>query len=716
MQPAAPSGGLPPLPPGYTLQSGAAAPPAKAPEKPQAPGPAEEPRTFGDLFKAGARAWGEAIAGPVEAAAATVTGAIAKPVADIAGLVATGVDMATGNQDTDAAGFQREVQDKFTYHPRTGLGKATTEAIGAVGDATIGAAGRFSKSYYGGAAKMLGLPEPIAESIGNAAEEATKQAPNILGAKVASEIPKATASAAQGAAGAAARAESYVRNRVGVDWNSLPAAMRKTLTNIAKESGNLEKLDPKAIERQAALQGLRIPVETTRGKLTRNAADLRREAVASKTDAGEPIRQTDIRANRDIQANLEVLRGRKAGLQGGLHDPTEEGAPSSPSVRRATKPTEEVGGSVQGSLRIKAAASKRNYDALYKKARETEPDVRAPVKPLTALLEKNPEIQHLGWVQGWLGKAARAKQLAAKSPEPVPFEDATLAELHDLRSDANDIAATGGKEGHYAAKVRKAIDETMAEASPEGAKAWKAANDAFRKHQQEFKDQALIKKLTTNKAGDRALALEKTAQTIAKGSLDQIRQVKKSLLTQEGPRSARFEGRKAWRDLQGETVNRILEDARNVVATDEAERQVLTAAALRKSINSVGRDRLNEILGKSTADELYRILRAAKITRTEPAGRVTESGTVPNALVLAEKATKYLVPGAKYVIGARDALKSLGERGKAAQEAAQAVRSPLETAAAESEARAALRNAARRRQLTTLGAAAGITPREPPPP
>lgn len=720
MQPAAPqAAALPPLPPGYQLQQPAPTP-AKPPVKPQAPSTAEEPQTFADLFKAGAKAWGEGVAAPLEAAAATVTGAVAKPVADIAGLAATGVDLARGNKDGDPAGFQREVQERLTYAPRTDLGKATTETIGQVGDATIGAAGRFSKDYYGGAARLLHAPEAVSEAIGNAAEEATKQAPNILGARVAGEVgaARAGAKAAAGPAGAAqaaAKAESYVRTRVGLDWNQVPKALQDELTRIAKSSGDLEKLDPKAIERRAALQGLRIPVETTRAKLTRDAADLRREAVASKTDAGAPIRETDARANRDIQANLEVLRGRKAGLRGGLHDPSEEGAPSTPSVRAPTKGTEDVGGSLQGSLRAKAAASKKNYDALYKKARETEPDARGSVKPLDELLTRNPEIQHLGWVQGWLSKAAKAKQLATGAPEVTRLEDASLAELHDLRSDANEIAATGGKEGYYAKKVVKTIDGIMEQATPAGASAWKQANKAYRAHMEEFKDQGIIKKLVTNKAGDRALALEKTAQTIAKGSLEQIRQVKQSLLT-AGEGKARFEGRQAWKDLQGETVNRILEDARNVVATDETERSVLTAAALRKGINSVGRDRLTEIIGKRSTDELYRILRAAKITRTEPAGRVTESGTVPNALVLAEKGLAHLIPGGKYIRGAKEAIKTLGERGQAARDTEAAIKSPLQAAAEEAEARAASRNAARRRQLTTLGAAAGVTPREQPPP
>jgi len=134
-----------------------------------------------------------------------------------------------------------------------------------------------------------------------------------------------------------------------------------------------------------------------------------------------------------------------------------------------------------------------------------------------------------------------------------------------------------------------------------------------------------------------------------------------------------------------------------------------TAAALRKSINSVGRDRLTEILGKRNTDQLYDLLRAAKITRTDPAHRVTESGTVPNALVLAEKILKH-IPGAKTVVGAKHAISDLTERGRAADAVKQSTRTPLEVAAEEAERRASRRTLRLRRADTSLQALRGASP------
>lgn len=500
--------------------------------------------------------------------------------------------------------------------------------------------------------------------------------------------PQTAQEASQAPAGAQseqeARAQQYARD-IGLDWGRMGAGTRAALTTIAQDASALERLNPAAVRRQAHLQGLRVPVQATRGQLERDPVQLRREAIASNTPEGQPIRDVDIAANRDLQANLEVLRGRVGGQRGGFHEPlTEEGLPAEkPSIRAPTKTPTQVGEAAQGAAREKAKWSKKGYQALYKIARETEPDAKAGLKPIQDLLTSNPEIQHLGWVQSWLSKARST--LPKVEGETPPLEKVPLAELHDLRSTANDIARTGGKEGYYAGQVVKAIDQAM-EDVPAGAKAWKAANEAFRKHQQEFKDQAIVGKLVNQKKGgaDRSLALEKTWKTIATGPLDQIRQVKKTLLTGGTP-STRIAGKRAWRDIRAETVNRILEDARNVSSADETERAILTEAALRRSINRIPRENLEEILGKQNVRELYDILRARRIaTRSPVGGRTTQSGTVPNALVLAEKVLKH-IPGGKYVVGAKNAIRDLGERGAAERAAKEAAVSPLEQAARDVE-------------------------------
>lgn len=468
------------------------------------------------------------------------------------------------------------------------------------------------------------------------------------------------------------RARAYAGS-LGLDWTTLGAGVRKALTTIAQDAGALERLNPEAVQRQAVAGSHRVPVRLSAGQATQDPVQLRREAIAARTEAGQPIRDLDADANRDIQANLEILRGRVGGRRGGIHDPTTEaGRAAGPSMREPTKTPTEVGGTAQGAARGKASWSKKGYQALYKVARKTEPDAAVPAKPLEDLLGSNPDIQNLGFLKGWL---ATAKKVAPKGQAEAQF---TLGELHDLRSKAGKVARAGGIEGYHAGEVVEAIN-TMMDQVPEGAKAWKRANEAFKKHQAEFKDQAAVGKLVNQKKGgaDRALALEKTWKTVATGQLEDLRKVKRTLLTGGTP-ATRMAGRKAWRDLRAETVNRVLEDARNVSATDPTERRILTAVALRRSINRIPRENLEEMLGKANVRELNNILRTRELTR----GRTTESGTVPNALVLFEKVLKH-IPGGKYAVGAKHAIKQIGAAGEATRAARDAQLTPLEQTAQE---------------------------------
>jgi hypothetical protein len=555
--------------------------------------------------------------------------------------------------------------------------------------------------------------EPQAPPTAQAAPAAAQTPPPQLSASGAPRQPYSNVGAGPASKAAPippteAKAAAYARS-IGLDWSRLGLGMRKALTSVAQDATALEKLDPAAVKREALLQSQRVPVPATRGQLTRDPAELRREAIVSRTQAGQPIRDVDIAANKAVQSNLEALRGRAAGLKGGLHDPlSEEGVPSAtPSIRATTKLPTQVGEAAQNAVREKQKWSKKGYDALFKKARETEPSVRVPSKPLKQMLDDNPSIQHLGFVRDWLAKAAKTTQGG---------EHVTLNELMDLRQKATALARAGGTEGHYAGEVLKEINGMMDQV-PESAKAWRTAIKAFKDHQAEFKDQDTVRQLVsqTKAGGNPALALEKTWNKVAKGPLENLRQVKRTMLTGGTPK-IREMGRRAWRDMRGETVNRILEDARNVVATDETEREILTAAALQKSINSIPRENLEELIGKANVRELKDILRTAKITRTQPAARVTESGTVPNLLVMAEKILGH-IPGGKLAIGAAKGVKTLKEMGSAGETVRRATTSPLQEAA--SKARPSRKARRTERAATTaarLGELESLGPTLPGPP
>lgn len=551
---------------------------------------------------------------------AGLTGLVMSPASPFGAAVRGGAKL-LGKEIPSSGTIVENVQNALTYRPRSDAGAQSVENVSkpftwyagkadrageAVTEATGSpAAGAFvntaiqaiplalsrgTRGAVGGAARELGSAVRTAAGGADAAEAAA-----------ANSRAAAAASEAESAAAASAKAQEYARS-IGLDWTALSGEIQGKLSSIARASGQLEQLDPAAVKRLAGLQSLKVPVPATRGQVLRDPVQLRNEGNAAATVEGAPIRDTYTAQDNALQANLDVLKGRVSG--------------SGKTAATATTP-EEAGATVQAAARGKEAASKANYRRLYKAAEEAEPNARASLAPVTDLLTQNPEVQHLGWVQTWLNRAA--KLAGGKEGEPIALTEASPKELADLRSQAAEIARTGGKEGLYAGKVVGAIDQAM-ETVPEAAKAWREANQAFKTHKTEFSEQGSVGKLVEDASRtDRATALEKTVDAITKGSLEDIRNVKRTLLT-GGDEATRTAGKQAWRETRAQVIERIKREATKGVAEKADGTPNVSVAKLKQVIDSYGPEKLNEIFGPGTAKEVYRILDAAKVVKTMPAG------------------------------------------------------------------------------------------------
>jgi hypothetical protein len=621
------------------------------------------------------------------------TNAIMQPLAGVAGLIT-----APFAGSDNAANVVNKVGG-WAYQPKSEAGQQAMavfskpfEWFAGKADQAGEAVSEFTGSPLLGTAvntTIQGVPAFLAPEARGAFRSVTQPVVSGVRRTVAPQA-EATAQAAQraaqvqSAAEATAKAQQYAGS-IGLDWARLSTEVKSQLSEIARTAGALEALDPAAVARAGQLASQRVPVPATRGRLTRNDAQLLREDLAKASPEGAPIKAIDNAADNALQANLDVLIGRVSGTG---------------KTAAVARSAEEAGGAVQAAARLKEKVGKARYDNLYKIARETEPNAKAPVRPVTDLLIGNPEIQHLGWVQQWLNKAARAKGAPG---EPVAITDATLAELQDLRSTAGEIARTGGKEGLYAGKVVRAIDESM-EAVPEGAKAWKAANDAFKAHKREFSDQGAVNDLVAQASRtDRAVALENTIKTITNGSLEDIRKIKRSLLT-GGDEATRTAGRQALREIRRKVAERIKEEATKSATEKSDGTPNLSLAKLKQTIDGYGPDKLREIFGEGPTRELYSVLTAAKIAKYTPGA--VGSNTANKAVAMLSQWVDKIPGGSKVVDVARGVgnLKKVGEASRAAESAG---RGPITTAAEEAAAtRAKVERARQARGLQPAAIAA----------
>jgi hypothetical protein len=529
------------------------------------------------------------------------TGAVAAPVSGLAGLVAApfvGADR--------AADIVRNVGSAMTWKPRSKAGERTAAAIAKPLEYVTDKADRVGQV----AADATGSP-----LVGAAVTTAIQGAPVFLAPEVRGAFNSVATSAAKGGAaavrgvGTAARATTSVVDAAkaaaaqakaktyagtsGLDWNSLGDATRAQLTKIAADGGDFTGLDPAALAREAKLAALPVPVPATRGQITRNPAQMRREANAAATPEGAPIQQTYDAANDALIQNLDVLKGKVSG--------------TGKTAATATN-LEGAGGSVQGAARGKLELQKAKVKAAYEAA-DSAGETLAPVDATGVLGTVGDTIDqpHYGYAQSWL---------KANAPK-IDSGTLSIRDLEKLRKQAVAKAMNGGEDGHYAGELIKSIDAATEGA---GGDLYKAARKARRDQALEFQEQGAVADLVDNASRtDRTTALENTVRSVTTGSLEDIRKVKTTLLT-GGDATTRTAGRQAWRDVRAQVIQKIRDDATKSAATTASGADNLQVGALKRSIDALGPDKLEELFGPGTAKQLQKILDAARDVKTMPAG------------------------------------------------------------------------------------------------
>ena len=124
--------------------------------------------------------------------------AVAKPIADIAGLAAQGYDYATGAHEGNAEGFKNELQGKIAGQPYTKQGRQAMEGLSLPGKG-VDYAGKVLEQVIGGGEDA----STTRRAIGAGVHEAVNQAPQLLGAK-GPAIGEAAGRALKGEAGGGA--------------------------------------------------------------------------------------------------------------------------------------------------------------------------------------------------------------------------------------------------------------------------------------------------------------------------------------------------------------------------------------------------------------------------------------------------------------------------------------------------------------------------------
>jgi len=362
----------------------------------------------------------------------------------------------------------------------------------------------------------------------------------------------------------------------------------------------------KALERQTRAQGLRVPVELTKGEATRLPGVQGFESETRKVypeTVGKPLIQRQIDTNQNILSNFDAYT-------------TATGAEMSGNLR-------PVGKIVDAALVKEAKSAMGEVNAAYQKARASgETKALVPYEGLlTYINEQGPTVKDklapiLGAVEDQLFKN-----------DPTKTGAVTIDALEDVYQFIGKNAQEGTPNAVQARELKNLINQATEGA---GGDLYKEARQKRVQYAKQFENAAFVDKLLRNKPGttDRAVAFEDVFEhAILKGSFDDTRNI--ALLLKKGGE----EGQQAWKELQGQTIQYIRDQATKNIQRDAAGRPVPSAAAMNKAIRDLDSDgKLDYIFGKKGAEEI-RELRDVMVDVYSPVSGTVNTSNTASALL-----------------------------------------------------------------------------------
>ncbi|WP_347016426.1 glycoside hydrolase family 104 protein [Acinetobacter seifertii] len=489
------------------------------------------------------------------------------------------------------------------------------------------AAQRISQNAAEGAADLTYAPrtqtgQEYTQALGEISEPLVALTPALSELALAGQAARATAPIAQGQAIRAGQAIAPIAERAGqavqrpiqATTNAVRSGAQKVGEMVGMRTPEPEGPAPanagaaqvdQATIRQALSQDLPYPVQLTEGQMTRDPAQLKFEVETAKNpELGAPLRQRQEEQHQVMQHNLDAFID-MTGAQ-------------------ATN-MREAGLSVDKALQKQLQADKNRVRVAYAKADKSEEakipvDLTQPVKvgendPMSVIdylnsqpdLPTTPILTSAKRTVESLGIARRGE-----NGELIP-NNPTIKQMEKWRQEINANTNQEAPNIRQATILKDMIDQHV---EPVVGNLYKAARNERKRMAEHWENRKIIKDLTTNKTGtdDRRVALEDIQKRIIHdGSLDDLRVAKRTLLT------SGEEGKQAWRDIQGQTLQEIKNAATAGVAPDGQGNQMVSAAALNKAIKRLDdAGKLDYVFGPQGAEKLRAINEISKTLFTTP--------------------------------------------------------------------------------------------------
>ena len=389
---------------------------------------------------------------------------------------------------------------------------------------------------------------------------------------------------------------------------------------------------PQANQRLQLAQGLRVPVKLSKGQAT---ADLGQQAFEIETAKGFPDTVGKPLINAQAARNEAVLQNFDAFID---------------ATGKETYGLTATGKVVDKALVDKSNKAKSEVRNAYKIARESGA-MQEPVQygELKAYLDKQTPT-----VKAKLAPILDAVDEQIKANDPQGTGTMPINQLEDIYSFINKHYEPNTPAAVHAVEMKKIIN---AATEGKGGDLYQNAKKMRREYAKQFEDAGAVDKLLRYKPNttDRAVALEDVfAHTVLKGSFDDLRNVA-TVLKKAGP-----EGQKAWRELQGQTVQHMKDQVTKSIETDAYGNPVVSPAKFKAIVTELDQDgKLDYIFGKKGAQEVRDLLETTIIINAPIKGASNYSNSSSAIIRGLDALGKFPIPK---VIGAKTASELLKAR------------------------------------------------------
>jgi hypothetical protein len=297
-------------------------------------------------------------------------------------------------------------------------------------------------------------------------------------------------------------------------------------------------------------------------------------------------------------------------------------------LKRFDELVEETGGQEVDP----GAAGRKIVDPILKKAERAKAEIRTAYDDARAVGDMDDPIDYQP-IREFIdeqGPTAQDKlapvlkmvdeQLARNDPDgsgSVPINA-----LEDVRKAIRKAIEPGTPNEKFGTDMIRLIDQAT---EGKGGELYKHARKLYRDYAAEFKNQGAIRDLIHLKRGttDRKVAYEDVVRkTVTTGSVDDLNNVKRTLT------SAGDDGLQAWREVQGQAMRWINDEATKNVARDVRGNAIVSPAKLGAAVRALDKEGKLEILfGKKGAETLRDLDDISKDLFTSPPGAVNTSNT-----------------------------------------------------------------------------------------